>query len=56
MNPDTGRIIEILNSEYAEKRGLVPIPPHELPKMKWMSKAQRKAWAAKQPKGRVSNP
>lgn len=53
MDPNTGRIIETSNPEYAEKRGLVPIPSHVLPKMRWMTKSQRKAWATKQPrKGR----
>lgn len=50
MDPNTGRIYQVENEEEARKRGLVPIPQHELAEVKAMNRKQRRAWAAQQRK------
>jgi hypothetical protein len=48
VNPDTGRIEQVLDEKDARRRGLIPIPPDQEAKVRAMNRHQRRAWAAKQ--------
>lgn len=45
MDPNTGRIQQVLNEKEARRNGLVPIPRKLLAKVEAMTTTERKAWA-----------
>lgn len=48
MDPNTGRIQQVLNEKEARRNGLVPIPRKLLAKVEAMTTTERKAWAKSQ--------